>query len=120
MSRLRRRFPNDHDVFVIVACLVVILATPQRAFAWAHEGHQIIAILAEHYMRPETAAGMRALITPRPNGRRGDPFTGPRIPSPQPLTPSPRWTARGRQPILNQRPRSLHGLPPEPLDGFGR
>jgi hypothetical protein len=41
-------------------------------------------ILPQHYMRPGTATRMRALITPRPNGRRGDPYTGPRIPSPQP------------------------------------
>ena len=32
---------------------------PQGAFAWAREGHQIIVIVAGHYMRPETAAPMR-------------------------------------------------------------
>ncbi len=27
---------------------------------------------------------------------------------------------RGRQPLLNQQRRSLHGLTPEPVVGFGR
>ena len=47
-----------------VAYLAVILATPQGAFAWGREGHQIIVILAEHYMRPETATHMRELLSP--------------------------------------------------------
>ncbi len=38
-----------------VAYLAVILAMPQRGFAWGREGHQITVIVAEHYMRPETA-----------------------------------------------------------------
>ena len=64
MSRLRRRFLYDRDIFVTVAYLAVVLATPQGAFAWGREGHQIIVIVAEHYMRPETAARMRELLAP--------------------------------------------------------
>jgi phosphotriesterase-related protein len=56
MSRLRRRFLYEGGIFVAVAYLAVLLAIPQRAFAWGPEGHQIIVIVAEHYMRPETAA----------------------------------------------------------------
>jgi hypothetical protein len=45
-----------------MAYLAVILATPQGTFAWGREGHEIIVIVAEHYMRPETAARMRELL----------------------------------------------------------
>ncbi len=62
MFRLGRRFPYDREVFVTVAYLAVILAVPQRAFAWGREGHQITVILIEHYMRPETATRMRELL----------------------------------------------------------
>jgi hypothetical protein len=43
MSRLRHRFLYDRDIFMTVACLAVILAMPQRAFAWGREGHQSLA-----------------------------------------------------------------------------
>jgi hypothetical protein len=75
MSRLWCRFLYDRDTLVTVAFLAVILAIPRRAFAWGREGHQIIAIVAEHYMRPEAAARVRELLTPRPNAVR--PHTGP-------------------------------------------
>jgi hypothetical protein len=75
MSRLGRPFLYDRDIFVSVAYLAALLAVPQGAFAWGREGHQIIVILAEHYMRPETAARVRELLTPRPNAVR--PHTGP-------------------------------------------
>ena len=45
-----------------VAYLAVMLATPQGASGWGREGHQIIVILAEHYMRPETAARMLEVL----------------------------------------------------------
>jgi hypothetical protein len=64
MSRLQRRFHCDRYIFDTVAFLAVILATPQGAFAWGREGHQIIVIVAEHYMRPETTARMRELLAP--------------------------------------------------------
>jgi hypothetical protein len=69
MSRSRRAFLYDRDIFVAVAYLAVILAIPQRAFAWGREGHQIVVILAQHFMRPETATRMRELLAPD-NGRR--------------------------------------------------
>jgi hypothetical protein len=55
MSRLQRRFHYDRYIFVTVAYLAVILAIPQGAFAWGREGHQIIVIVAKHYMRPTPA-----------------------------------------------------------------
>ena len=64
MSRLWRPFLYERNIFVTAAYFAVILATPQGAFAWGREGHQIIATVAEHYMRPETAARVRELLAP--------------------------------------------------------
>jgi hypothetical protein len=64
MSRLGRQFLYDRDLFVAVAYLAVILAIPQRAFAWGGEGHQIVVIMAQRYMRPDTDAHMRELLDP--------------------------------------------------------
>ena len=64
MSRLWCRFLYDRAIFMTVTYLAVILAIPQEAFAWGREGHQIMVILAQHYMRPETAARVRELLTP--------------------------------------------------------
>ncbi len=51
-------FGGNCAIFVTVAYLAALLAIPQAAFAWGREGHQTIVIVAEHYMRPETAARM--------------------------------------------------------------
>jgi len=61
MPRLWRQVLYNFDIFVTVAYLAVILATPQGAFAWSREGHQIIVIVAGHCIRPEAAARMREL-----------------------------------------------------------
>jgi len=47
-----------------MAFLAALVAIPQAGFAWGREGHEIIAIVAEHCMRPETAARMRELLGP--------------------------------------------------------
>ena len=47
-----------------LACVAFILAIPQGAFPWGREGHEFTVIVAEHYMRPETAAAMRKLLAP--------------------------------------------------------
>jgi len=44
--------------------IAAILAILQRVFAWGREGHQTIVIVAEHSVRPETAALMRELLDP--------------------------------------------------------
>ncbi|HMD83859.1 MAG TPA: S1/P1 nuclease [Terriglobia bacterium] len=64
MSRFGRAFLHDRNTFMTVASLVVILAMPQGTFAWGREGHEIIVMVAEHYMRQETAARMRELLAP--------------------------------------------------------
>ena len=62
MFRKQRRFHYGCHIFVAVAFLAVILPSPQPAFAWGREGHEIIVIVAEHYMRPATATRMRELL----------------------------------------------------------
>ena len=47
-----------------MAFLAALLAIPQALLAWGREGHEIIVILAEHYIRPATAARMRELLAP--------------------------------------------------------
>jgi len=64
MPRLWRQVLYNFDIFVTVAYLALTPAIPQRAFAWGREGHQIVVIVAEHYMRPETTARMRELLAP--------------------------------------------------------
>ncbi|MGA2608950.1 MAG: hypothetical protein ABSH01_16025 [Terriglobia bacterium] len=64
MPRFWRQVIHNLDIFVTVVYLALILAIPQEAFAWGREGHHIVVIVAEHYMRPETAAHMRELLAP--------------------------------------------------------
>ena len=47
-----------------MAFLAVIVAIPQTVLAWGREGHEIIVILAEHYIGPATAARLRELLAP--------------------------------------------------------
>jgi hypothetical protein len=46
------------------AFLAAILAMPQWAFAWGREGHEVIVMVAGHYIRPETATRLRELLAP--------------------------------------------------------
>jgi len=64
MSRLQRRFRYDRDIFMTMVFLAVILAIPQALLAWGREGHETIVIVAEHYVRPDTAAAMRKVLAP--------------------------------------------------------
>lgn len=67
MPRFWRQVIHNLDIFVTVVYLALILAIPQEAFAWGREGHHIVVIVAEHYMRPETATH----YAPRPVIRGG-------------------------------------------------
>src|ERR1035441_6434066 len=62
MSRFARSFPCDRYLFVTVVFLAVILPTPKGAFAWGREGHEIIVMVAEHFMRPATAVRVQELL----------------------------------------------------------
>ncbi len=61
---LRRPLLHNRHIFVTVAYLGVILAIPQGTFAWGREGHEIIVVVAERYMRPESTARIRELLAP--------------------------------------------------------
>src|SRR5208282_1666128 len=64
MSRFGCAFLHDRNTFMTMAFLAVVLAIPHALLAWGREGHETIVILAEHYMRPATAARMRELLAP--------------------------------------------------------
>jgi hypothetical protein len=64
MSKMQRRFQYDRDLFVAITCVGFTLWIPQGAFAWGREGHEIIVMVAEHYIRPEIATRMRELLAP--------------------------------------------------------
>jgi hypothetical protein len=64
MSAFQCWFRYYRDIFIAVACVAITLGIPQGAFAWGREGHEVIVIVAEHYMRPETASRMRELLAP--------------------------------------------------------
>jgi len=42
--------------------LLVLIASPIQAFAWGHEGHRIIAEIAEQFIEPQTARQIRDLL----------------------------------------------------------
>ena len=86
MSRFGRAFLHDRNTFMTMAFLAVILAIPQALLAWGREGHETIVLVAEHYMRPDTAAALRKLLAPESpeeasvwpdEYRRGHRETGP-------------------------------------------
>jgi hypothetical protein len=42
--------------------LGVMLLTAQLALAWGHEGHQVIGLIAEHYMTPDALVKASTLL----------------------------------------------------------
>jgi hypothetical protein len=48
-------------ILVLAALLGSSLLTRQAA-AWGNEGHQIIALIAEHYLEPEALASVKAIL----------------------------------------------------------
>lgn len=66
--------------------LVALAAAPSLGFAWGHEGHQIVALIAEHYMTPVAVYRAKAILDGAPledvaswadDYRRDHPETGP-------------------------------------------
>jgi hypothetical protein len=65
---------------------VICSPAPSRGFAWAREGHEVIALIAEHYMTGPVLAKARDLLggasidsiaSWADDYRRGHPETGP-------------------------------------------
>ncbi len=50
---------------VASVCFAVLLGLPTVCFPWGREGHEIIVMLAENYMLPETSNRMRKLLAPQ-------------------------------------------------------
>jgi hypothetical protein len=54
------RFPMR----ILFACLLAVAVTaPHPAFAWGDEGHEVIALIAEHYLDPAARAKMAMLLS---------------------------------------------------------
>ncbi len=45
------------------AVILVTLALPAQAAAWGHEGHEIIALVAEQYLEPATRAEVLEMLS---------------------------------------------------------
>ena len=56
--RLTRRFL----LIVPVAGLFGLLCPPDCAFGWGHEGHAVVALIAEHYTSPTALSRARDLL----------------------------------------------------------
>jgi hypothetical protein len=44
------------------AAFMVLLLAAQTGFAWGHEGHVVIALIAEHYMSPAPLKASHELL----------------------------------------------------------
>jgi hypothetical protein len=108
MFSLRRRFTLSSRHFRDRGLPCGYPGDTATGFRLGLRTHQIIVIVAEHYMRPQAAPPIQnpkskiqsCQLAPRPNAVR--PYTGPRIPSPESraLNPSPESRA------LNPSPES--------------
>jgi hypothetical protein len=47
---------------LITALALVLICLPRLAFGWGHEGHVVIALIAEHYMTPAALKDSRELL----------------------------------------------------------
>ena len=61
-SKIRRLEVIVRKPLVRIALLLGLALAPSIGFPWGREGHEIIVILAQHYMRPETTARVRDLL----------------------------------------------------------
>jgi len=50
------------NAFFTLTVLFVLLSPFDLAFMWGHEGHAVIALIAEHYMNPATLATAKQLL----------------------------------------------------------
>jgi hypothetical protein len=90
-------------VRVALAVLLTFTCIPQRCLAWGHEGHQVIALIAEHYMTGTAKAmatelldgsSIEAVASWADDYRHGHPETAPWLYINCPLVNSSRVLAR--------------------------
>jgi S1/P1 Nuclease len=72
--------------FWLAAAFGLLIATPHLGFSWGHEGHAIVALIAEHYMTPAAlksasdlldGANIDSVASWADEYRRDHPETGP-------------------------------------------
>lgn len=54
--------PTFRTLAGVVPPLLLVLMRPVDALAWGHEGHQVIALIAQHYMTADAKAQAAALL----------------------------------------------------------
>jgi hypothetical protein len=47
---------------LFIDALVILVCVAQRGFAWGREGHEVVALIAEHYMTGAAKAKAAALL----------------------------------------------------------
>jgi len=47
---------------IAILSLSLLAALPQKAAAWGDEGHQVVALIAEHYLTPAAKRQVDALL----------------------------------------------------------
>lgn len=91
---------------------LALVTTPSLGLAWGHEGHEVIALIAEHYLSPPRSTGailggasLEDVASWADDYRRDHPETGPRHYinitsgsfSHRHERGMPRWSVRGRR-----------------------
>jgi S1/P1 Nuclease len=54
--------PSPAPLFLACALFAVVLTSPRPATAWGDEGHNVIALIAEHYLNPSVRAKVARLL----------------------------------------------------------
>jgi len=44
------------------ACMAAVCGIPSPAFAWGDEGHEVVGLIADHYLKPEVRRRVQALL----------------------------------------------------------
>jgi hypothetical protein len=50
------------SVLGAAACIAALCGIPSRAFAWGDEGHEVVALIADHYLEPDVRRRVLALL----------------------------------------------------------
>jgi hypothetical protein len=55
---------SRRPLFFVFTLLTVALMNPRSASAWGDEGHNVVALIAEHYVDPAVRSKVATLIGP--------------------------------------------------------
>jgi hypothetical protein len=57
-----KRFRPQHTLRNAAVCAMLLCMTAQQSWAWGREGHRLTALVAEHYLTPETRLKVAELL----------------------------------------------------------